>query len=83
MRVAGIRRYSAPVEFFELRAPDQLKPDEVLVEVSCAGAGNWDGIARAGGWDLGRRPPMALGVEAAGVAVRVGGAVGGVAAGQR
>jgi NADPH:quinone reductase-like Zn-dependent oxidoreductase len=83
MRVAGIRRYSAPVEFFELRAPDQLKPDEVLVEVSCAGVGNWDDIARAGGWDLGRRPPMALGVEAAGVAVRVGGAVGGVVAGQR
>jgi NADPH:quinone reductase-like Zn-dependent oxidoreductase len=60
-----------------------LKPDEVLVEVSCAGVGNWDDIARAGGWDLGRQPPMALGVEAAGVAARVGGAVAGVVAGQR
>ena len=39
--------------------------------------GNWDDIARTGGWDLGRHPPMALGVEAAGVATRTGGAVAG------
>ena len=81
MRAAGIRRYSAPVEFFELPGPGELRADEVLLEVRCAGVGNWDDIARTGGWDLGRQPPMALGVEAAGVATRTGGAVAGVVAG--
>jgi NADPH:quinone reductase-like Zn-dependent oxidoreductase len=55
----------------------------VLVEVRSAGVGNWDEIARTGGWDLGRQPPMALGVEVAGVAARAGGAVTGFAAGDR
>ena len=36
------------------------------------GVGNWDDIARTGGWDLGARPPMALGVEAAGLIAAVG-----------
>jgi NADPH:quinone reductase-like Zn-dependent oxidoreductase len=44
----------------------------VLVEVRCSGLGNWDDIARTGGWDLGRQPPMALGVEAAGVIAGTG-----------
>jgi len=83
MRAAGIRRYSAPVELFELPGPGELRADEVLLEVRCAGVGNWDDIARTGGWDLGRQPPMALGVEAAGVAARTGGAVAGVVAGDR
>ena len=83
MRAAGIRRYGAPVEFFELPGPGELRPDEVLLEVRGAGVGNWDDIARTGGWDLGRHPPMALGVEAAGVATRTGGAVAGVVAGDR
>jgi len=45
--------------------------------------GNWDEIARTGGWDLGRQPPMALGVEAAGVVAGVGAAVASPAAGDR
>ena len=77
MRAAGIREYSAPVEPLDLPDPGDLKPDEVLVEVRCCGLGNWDDIARAGGWDLGRQPPMALGVEAAGVIARAGAAAGG------
>ena len=76
MRAAGIREYSAPVELLDLPDPGDLKPGEVLIEVRCSGLGNWDDIARAGGWDLGRRPPMALGVEAAGVIARTGGAPG-------
>jgi NADPH:quinone reductase-like Zn-dependent oxidoreductase len=83
MRAAGIRGYSAPVELLELAGPGELRPDEVLLEVACAGAGNWDDIARTGGWDLGRHPPMALGVEAAGIVAGTGGAVTGVAAGDR
>jgi NADPH:quinone reductase-like Zn-dependent oxidoreductase len=67
----------------QLPGPGELRPDEVLVEVRSAGVGNWDEIARTGGWDLGRQPPMALGVEAAGVVARTGGAVTGFAAGDR
>ncbi|HYB15665.1 MAG TPA: zinc-binding dehydrogenase [Streptosporangiaceae bacterium] len=83
MRAAGIRRYSAPVELLELPGPGQLRPDEVLLEVRFCGVGNWDEIARTGGWDLGRHPPMALGVEAAGVVARTGGAVADLSAGDR
>jgi NADPH:quinone reductase-like Zn-dependent oxidoreductase len=83
MRAAGIRRYSGPVEPLELPGPGELRPDEVLVEVRAAGAGNWDEIARTGGWDLGRQPPMALGVEVAGMVARAGTAVTGFAAGDR
>jgi NADPH:quinone reductase-like Zn-dependent oxidoreductase len=55
----------------------------VLVEVRCCGVGNWDDIARTGGWDLGRQPPMALGVEAAGVIAGTGAAADGRTAGDR
>jgi hypothetical protein len=33
----------------------------VLIEVHASGVGNWDNIVRSGGWDIGIRPPMALG----------------------
>src|SRR6516164_4561108 len=79
MRAAGIRRYSDPVQPMELPGPGDLRPDEVLIEVRSAGVGNWDEIARTGGWDLGRQPPMALGVEAAGVLARAGAAATDVA----
>jgi NADPH:quinone reductase-like Zn-dependent oxidoreductase len=75
MRVAGIRQTNGPVEFFELPEPRSLASDEVLIEVRAAGVGNWDEIARTGGWDLGITPPMALGVEAAGVVLAAGDAV--------
>jgi NADPH:quinone reductase-like Zn-dependent oxidoreductase len=81
MRVAGIRQISGPVESFELPEPRALASDEVLIEVRAAGVGNWDEIARTGGWDLGITPPMALGVEAAGSVVAVGDAVTGVGPG--
>src|SRR5215469_12936645 len=83
MRAAGIRRYSDPVQPMELPGPGDLRPDDVLIEVRSAGVGNWDEIARTGGWDLGRQPPMALGVEAAGVVARAGSAVTGLAPGDR
>ena len=37
--------------------------------------GNWDEFVRTGDWDTGARPPMALGVEAAGVVAAVGAGV--------
>src|SRR5215467_4498788 len=77
MRAAGIHKYSDPVEPLDLPDPGGLRSDEVLVEVRCCGLGNWDDIARTGGWDLGRQPPMALGVEAAGVIAGIGAAADG------
>jgi NADPH:quinone reductase-like Zn-dependent oxidoreductase len=59
----------------DVPGPRPLAGDEVLIEVRAAGVGNWDEIVRTGGWDVGRRPPMALGVEAAGLVTAVGGMV--------
>ncbi|MGH3285514.1 MAG: quinone oxidoreductase family protein, partial [Streptosporangiaceae bacterium] len=83
MRSAGIREIGGAVELLELPEPRTLRPDEVLIEVRAAGIGNWDEIARNGGWDLGTRPPMALGVEAAGLVAAVGDRADGVRAGDR
>jgi NADPH:quinone reductase-like Zn-dependent oxidoreductase len=72
VRAAGIRDIGAAVERLELPAPRALRPDEVLIDVRAAGVGNWDEFARTGNWDLGTKPPMALGVEAAGIVAGVG-----------
>jgi NADPH:quinone reductase-like Zn-dependent oxidoreductase len=81
MQVAGIRRLGAQVEMIEVGEPRPLAGDEVLVEVRAAGVANWDEFVRTGGWDVGARPPMALGVAAAGTVLAAGQAVGGWAPG--
>jgi NADPH:quinone reductase-like Zn-dependent oxidoreductase len=75
MQVAGIRRIGDRVEIIEVSELRPLAGDEVLLEVMAAGVGNWDEFVRTGGWDVGARPPMALGVEAAGRVVAAGRAV--------
>ncbi len=75
MRAAGIRGLNGPVEMLELPEPRSLLADEVLIDVRAAGVGNWEEFVRTGGWDVGRVPPMALGVEAAGTVAAVGRAV--------
>jgi NADPH:quinone reductase-like Zn-dependent oxidoreductase len=75
MRVAGIRTIGAQVELFEVPEPRPLADDEVLIEVMAAGVGNWDEFVRTRAWDVGRQPPMALGVEAAGTVLTAGKAV--------
>lgn len=72
MRAAGIAELGGGVRLIELPEPRPLAPDEVLIEVKAAGVGNWDEFVRTGGWNVGSRPPMALGVEAAGVITAVG-----------
>src|SRR3954453_16873973 len=72
MLVAGIRRTGGDVGMIDVPGPRPLAGDEVLIEVRAAGVGNWDEFVRTGGWDVGRRPPMALGVEAAGLVMAVG-----------
>ena len=83
MRAAGIRGIGDAVQLLDLPGPRALRPDEVLIDVRAAGVGNWDEFARTGGWDLGARPPMALGVEAAGLVAAVGDGVDGIRAGDR
>jgi len=72
MNAAGIEVFGGAVHAIELPATRTPAPDEVVIAVRAAGVGNWDEIARHGDWDLGRRPPLALGVEAAGVIEAVG-----------
>jgi NADPH:quinone reductase-like Zn-dependent oxidoreductase len=81
MQVAGIRRLGAHVEMIEVDEPRPLAGDEVLLEVRAAGVASWDEFVRTGGWDVGARPPMALGVAAAGTVLAAGQAVGGWAPG--
>jgi len=83
VKAAGIRRFGDAVQTLELPEPRALRPDEVLIEVRACGVGNWDDFARTGDWDLGVRPPMALGVEAAGLVVAAGDRVDGIKTGDR
>jgi NADPH:quinone reductase-like Zn-dependent oxidoreductase len=83
MRAAGIRRFGDAIELLEVPGPRELRPDEVLLDVRASGVGNWDEFARTGSWDLGIRPPMALGVEAAGLVAAAGDRADGIHAGDR
>src|SRR5918995_2232645 len=76
MLAAGVQELAAAVETIDLPDPRPLAGDEVLIEVRAAGVGNWDEFVCTGQWDVGRTPPMALGVAAAGVIAAVGEAVG-------
>ena len=76
MRAAGVDRIGAAIRPLELPEPGPPQPGAVLLEVRACGIGNWDEIIRTGGWDTGARPPMALGVEAAGLIAAVGAGVG-------
>src|SRR3954451_7492030 len=71
MRAAGIEAFGGEVTLLELPEPPPLKAGEVLIRVRAAGVASWDEIVRTGGWDVGRAPPLALGVEAAGEVVEV------------
>ena len=81
MQAAGIEAFGGDVRLLELAEPGPPAQDELVISVRAAGVANWDEIVRVGEWDVGRKPPLALGVEAAGVVVAVGGAVASFAAG--
>jgi NADPH:quinone reductase-like Zn-dependent oxidoreductase len=72
MLAAGISEFGGAIGRIELPDPRPLADDEVLIEVRVAGVGNWEEFVRTGDWDVGRGPPMALGVEAAGVITAIG-----------
>ncbi len=81
MRAAGIERFGGDVR--ELSLPDPRPPGagETLITVRAAGVAPWDDLVRLGSWDVGARPPMALGVAAAGTVAAVGSGVDGWAVG--
>src|SRR3954468_1057409 len=75
MRAAGISEFGGAVGRIDLPDPRPLADDEVLIEIRAAGVGNWEEFVRTGQWDIGRAPPMALGVEAAGTITAIGDSV--------
>src|ERR687891_1629159 len=75
MRAAGISEFGGAVRRIDLPDPRPLADDEVLIEIRAAGVGNWEEFVRTGQWDIGRTPPMALGVEAAGTITAIGDSV--------
>lgn len=81
MRAAGVREIGGQIELLDLAEPANPGPNEVVIEVATAGVGNWDNIVRAGAWDVGLAPPMALGVEVAGTVISVGSQVRNLRAG--
>ena len=72
MQAAGIDAFGGDVHSLELATPQSPAADEVIISIRAAGVGNWDEFVRVGDWDVGRRPPLALGVEAAGVVEAIG-----------
>jgi NADPH:quinone reductase-like Zn-dependent oxidoreductase len=81
VKAAGVRRLGAGIEVLDLPEPRAPAAGEVLLSVRAAGVGNWDEYVRTGSWDTGARPPMALGVEAAGLVAAVGAGVHGIEVG--
>ena len=77
MKAAGIERFGGDVRELSLPDPRPAGAGEVLIAVRAAGVGPWDDIVRLGSWDVGARPPMALGVAAAGTVAAVGAGVDG------
>jgi NADPH:quinone reductase-like Zn-dependent oxidoreductase len=75
MSAAGIESFGGKVTLLDLPEPPPLEAGQVLIRVRAAGVASWDEIVRTGGWDVGRKPPLALGVEAAGEVVEVGSGV--------
>ncbi len=81
MLACGVRSPGGQVELLDLPSPRAPGPGEAVLAVQAAGMGQWDGLLHAGGWEVGLRPPAALGVEGAGEVTAVGPGVTGVAVG--
>ena len=83
MRAAGVRQLGGGIQPLDLPDPRSPQVQEVLIEVHAAGVGNWDEYVRTRAWDTGIRPPVALGVEVAGMIVAAGPDTGGLIPGSQ
>lgn len=83
MKACGVSGADGDVVLLELPEPPPAGPGQVLLGVEAAGVGPWDRLLNDGGWDVGLRPPAALGVEGAGRVLAVGAGVGEFAVGDR
>ena len=83
MKACGVSGVDGDVVLLELPDPPSPGPGQILVAVEAAGVGAWDGLLHGAGWDVGLRPPAALGVEGAGRVLAVGADVGAFAVGDR
>src|SRR5436190_7764117 len=72
MKAAGIERLGGDVRELSLPDPGPAGAGETLITVRAAGVAPWDDLVRLGSWDVGPRPPMALGVAASGTVAAVG-----------
>src|SRR3954468_12791083 len=81
MRAAGIERFGGDVQELSLPDPRPPRPGEMLISVRAAGVAPWDDLVRLGSWEVGLRPPAALGVAASGTVAAVGAAGDGWAVG--
>jgi NADPH:quinone reductase-like Zn-dependent oxidoreductase len=83
VKACGVSGAEKEVALLELPEPSSPGPGQILVTVEAAGVGPWDELLNGAGWDVGLRPPAALGVEGAGKVLAVGAGVTGFAVGDR
>src|SRR4051794_12616210 len=83
MKACGVSGADGNVVLLELPEPPSPGPDQILLGVEAAGVGPWDRLLNGAGWDVGLRPPAALGVEGAGKVLAVGAGVTQFAVGDR
>ncbi|MER6976195.1 NADP-dependent oxidoreductase [Streptomyces carpinensis] len=83
MKACGVSGAEKEVALLELPEPPSPGPGQILVAVEAAGVGPWDQLLNGAGWDVGLRPPAALGVEGAGKVLAVGAGVTGFAVSDR
>jgi NADPH:quinone reductase-like Zn-dependent oxidoreductase len=74
LRGCGVERLGGRVKLLELTGP-VAGPGQIVVAVASAGVGAWDPLLPGADWDVGLRPPAAMGVEGAGVVVAIGAGV--------
>lgn len=72
--MAGIERFGGDVRELSLPDPRPPRPGETLIAVRAAAVAPWDDLVRLGSWEVGLRPPAALGVAASGTVAAVGAA---------
>jgi NADPH:quinone reductase-like Zn-dependent oxidoreductase len=69
----GARAENGTVEVLDLPAPRVPQAGELLLQTISAGIGPWDALLHiTDGWDVGLKPPAALGVEGVGRVIAVG-----------